>query len=78
MVGQAADIMQSSPDIIGFKIGEFDQDLFGVESVRQQIDDVCNTDAHAPDARSPAALLRPDGDARQEGVDVHGFYDIQG
>ena len=67
MIGQASDILQRCPDIIDLKIGKFDQDLFVGESIRQQIDDVCNPDAHTPDARTPAALLRADGDARQEG-----------
>ena len=50
-------------DIRGIEIGQLREDLLQREPGGQEIEDVNDTDAHSAHARTPATLLRIDGDA---------------
>ena len=71
MIRQPADIVEGRPDVLGLQIRQLDQDLFGREAVREQVEDIRDPDPHPADARPPAALLGTDRDACEEIVRVH-------
>lgn len=58
MVELAAGVLEAGLNVFGLKVRQLLQNLFGGQSVSQQVQHVNDTDAHAPDARAAAALLR--------------------
>ncbi len=54
--------LKAGTDVFGLEVGELLDDLLDAEPVRQEVEDVTDPDAHAPNAGTTAALLWVDGD----------------
>jgi len=63
MVQFTTRILQARLNVFGLQIGKLLQDLRRGQSVRQEVQDVNDPDAHASDAGPSAALLRVYRDA---------------
>jgi|GEM_PF-2342533 len=63
MIGLGRSILETSPDVLGFKIGiVFEDFLFG-NSGCEEVQYVHDTDAHSPDAWATTALFRVERDS---------------
>ena len=62
MVEPSGGELERGPQVFAFEIGHLGEDLVGGETGREELEDVSHPNAHAPNARSPAALLGIDGD----------------
>lgn len=58
MIEFPAGILQAGFYVLRLKVRKLLEHLLLAQPVRQQVEDIDNTDAHAPDAGSPAALFR--------------------
>jgi hypothetical protein len=63
VVELAAGVLKASPNVFGLKVRQLLQHLLGGQAVPQQVQNVNDADAHAPDAGAAAALLWIDRDA---------------
>ncbi len=76
MANPTAGEEQASANVGRLQVGKFLDDLLDPEAVRQEIEDVTDADAHASNARPPAALLGVHGDPL--GEESHGIISRKG
>lgn len=62
MVQSVAGVEERSPDILGFQVGQFLQDLFCRKTCSQQIQYVRHANPHVTNTRLAAALLGIEAD----------------
>jgi hypothetical protein len=58
MVQLAAGVLQAGVDVLRLKVWKLFDNLLGREAIPEQVQHIRDANAHSPDARSPAALLR--------------------
>jgi len=66
MVNPAAGESQACLEIVQLQVGHLGKYLCGIQSCREQIKDIADANPHSPDARTPPALFRIEGDAIKE------------
>ncbi len=63
MVDPAAGESEARLDIVRLKVGHLVENLSGIQSRCEKIENIADADAHPPNARTAAALLRVKGNA---------------
>jgi hypothetical protein len=79
VIGFGGGILQTGPDVFGFKVGIVCEDFDFPHSGGEQVEHVLDPDAHAPDARPSAALVRVEGDPVHNGMIItYGGWRVKG
>ncbi len=68
VVDAAARVKEARLEIVSFEIGQFVENLGGIEARGEEIEHVADANPHPANARTASALLRIDGDAIEESV----------
>jgi hypothetical protein len=66
MVNSAAGESQTCLEVVRLQVGHLVEDLCGVQSCREEIEDVADANPHPPNARTAPALLGIKGNAIKE------------